>query len=85
MTSEEHNVLESISSTFYEQLLRQYFCARKLQSQTVTREKLCKTLLYEKDKFKQLLCQYICAKKIQNQAVIRGKPQKTLSQKSCCW
>jgi hypothetical protein len=55
MTSEEHNVLESISSTFYEQLLRQYFCARKLQSQTVTREKLCKTLLYEKDKLKMLM------------------------------
>jgi hypothetical protein len=39
----------SISSTFYEQLLRQYSCAKKLQSQTVTREKLlCKTLSYKK-------------------------------------
>jgi hypothetical protein len=38
----------SISSIFYEQLLRQYYCAQKLQSQTVTREKLGKTLSYNK-------------------------------------
>jgi len=38
----------AISSTFYERLLRQYFCAKKLQSQKVTREKLRKALLYEK-------------------------------------
>jgi hypothetical protein len=36
--------LKSISSTFYEQLLRQYSCAKKLQSPIVAREKLCKTL-----------------------------------------
>jgi hypothetical protein len=35
-------------STFYVQLLRQYYFAKKLQSQTVIREKLCKALLYEK-------------------------------------
>jgi len=29
-----------ISSTFYEHLLRRYFCAKKMQSQNVTREKL---------------------------------------------
>jgi len=43
----------SISSTFYEHLLRQYFYAnisapKKLQSQYVTREKLRKALLYKK-------------------------------------
>jgi len=32
---------ESISSTFYDQLWRQHSCANKLQSQTLTREKLC--------------------------------------------
>jgi len=39
---------KSISSTFYEQLLRQYFCTKKLKSQIVTREKQQKTLLYKK-------------------------------------
>jgi len=34
----------SISKTFYEQLLHQYFYVKKLQCQTVSREKL----LYEK-------------------------------------
>jgi hypothetical protein len=38
----------SIPSTFYAWLLRQYFCAKKLQRQNVSREKLCKALLYEK-------------------------------------
>jgi len=38
----------TISSTFYEQLLRRYSFAKKLQSQTVTREKLCESLSYEK-------------------------------------
>jgi hypothetical protein len=33
-----------ISSTFYEQLLRQYSVDKKLQSQTISREKLDKTL-----------------------------------------
>ncbi len=34
--------------TFYDQLLCQYFCAQKLQSQNVTREKLHKTLSHKK-------------------------------------
>ena len=35
----------SISSTFYEQLLRQYLCAEKLQSQTAsTKSFLCKNI-----------------------------------------
>jgi len=38
----------SISSTFYAQLLQQYFCAKKLQSQNVTKEKLREALSYEK-------------------------------------
>jgi len=40
-------LLGSISSTFYSRLLWQYFWAKKLQSQNVTREKLCKALLYK--------------------------------------
>jgi hypothetical protein len=35
--------------------LRQYPFAKKLQSQTVSREKLCKTLLYEKAASKLLV------------------------------
>jgi hypothetical protein len=37
-----------ISSTFYERLFADIFCAKKLQSQNVTREKLHKALLYKK-------------------------------------
>jgi len=37
-----------ISPAFYEQLLRQYSFAKKLQRQIEIREKLCKTLSYEK-------------------------------------
>jgi len=36
--------MKSISSAFYKQLLGRYFCTKKLQSHTVTREKLRKTL-----------------------------------------
>jgi len=43
----EGNLL-SISSKFYKQFLRQYSCAKKSQSQTITREKLHKALLYKK-------------------------------------
>ena len=39
--------LVSISSTFYTCLLHQYFCAKKSQSQNVTREKLRKALSYK--------------------------------------
>jgi len=42
------STLKTISSTFYKQLLHRYSCAKKLQSQTVAREKLRKTLAYEK-------------------------------------
>jgi len=38
----------SISSTFYEQLLHWYSCTKKLQSQTVIREKLSKALCMKK-------------------------------------
>jgi len=48
-------VVLSISSTFYEQLLGQYFCAKKLQSQTVIREKHFKTLLFKKAAHKLLM------------------------------
>jgi len=37
-----------VSSTFYDQLLRQHSFAKKLQSQTVIREKLYKALLCSK-------------------------------------
>jgi len=37
------------------QLLRQYSCAKKLQSKTVTREKLHKTLSYKKGESKMLM------------------------------
>ncbi len=50
--------LGSKSSTFYEQLLRQYSCAKKLQSQTVIiviRENLHITLLYKKGIPKMLM------------------------------
>jgi len=40
----------SISSTFEVQLLRQYFSAKKLQSQKVNKEKLRKALSYKKTK-----------------------------------
>jgi hypothetical protein len=44
-----------ISPTFYEQLLRQFSFNKKLQSQTVNRGKLCKTLSYKKDGHKMLV------------------------------
>jgi len=45
----------SISPTFYEQLLCQYSLAKNLQSQTVSREMLQKTLLYKKAGHKMLV------------------------------
>ncbi len=45
----------SISSTFYEQLLCQYSCAKKVQSQTVIREKVLKALSNEKGLHKMLM------------------------------
>jgi hypothetical protein len=47
--------LMSISSTFYEQLLRQYSFAKIIQSQTVLREKLSKALSYKKGMPKMLI------------------------------
>ncbi len=47
--------LVSISSTFYKKLLRHYLCTKKLQSQNVTKEKLCIALLYEKLSNKMLM------------------------------
>jgi hypothetical protein len=47
--------LVSISLTFYEQLLCQCSWAKKLQSQTVTREKLCIIRMYEKVVHKMLI------------------------------
>jgi hypothetical protein len=47
--------LESILSTFYEQLLCQYSCNKKLQSQNIPREKLCKRLSYKKGASKMLM------------------------------
>ncbi len=47
--------LWSISSIFYEELLRQSFCPTKLQSQTVTREKLHKALSVKNGLSKMLM------------------------------
>jgi len=46
---------ESISLTFYKQLLRQYYYDKKLQSQTLSRETLRKTLAYKKSAHKILV------------------------------
>ena len=45
----------SISATFYVQLLRQYSFAKKIKTQTVSREKLFETLLFEKASRKMLV------------------------------
>jgi len=45
----------SISSTFYERQLRQYFWAKKFQSQNITSEKLRKVLFYKKFELKMLM------------------------------
>jgi len=51
-SSNKHNrnclLKVSISSTFNARILCQYFCAKKLQCQNVTRVNLCKTVSYEK-------------------------------------
>jgi hypothetical protein len=52
--------LWSISSTFYEQLLRKNFCAQKLHSQNVTREKLLKRLSYKRGAHKTLVKLTLC-------------------------
>jgi len=44
-----------ISATFYEQLLRRYSFAKKLQNQTVIREKLLEGLSHKKIVCKMLL------------------------------
>jgi len=45
----------SISSAFHAHILRQYFCAKKLHSQNVTREKLCEAHSYKKRSSKMLM------------------------------
>jgi len=47
--------LVSILSTFYARLLCQYFCAKKMQSLDIIREKLRKSLLYKKMARKMLM------------------------------
>jgi len=49
------NHLHSISPAFYEKLLCKNSFAKKLQSQTVIREKLCKKLLHKKAAHKMLI------------------------------
>ena len=44
----------SFSPTFYEQILRQYSLAKKLQSRSVIREKLGKVLSHEKKHMKNV-------------------------------
>ncbi len=45
----------TISPTFYTQFLCQYFCSKKLQSQSVNWEKLQKSFLYKKSACKMLV------------------------------
>jgi len=47
--------LVSISSTFYAPHLRQYFSAKKFQSQNIIRETLGKALSFEKFAHKMLM------------------------------
>jgi len=47
--------LVSILSTFYVRLLCPYFCAKKLKSLNVPREKMLEVLWYEKFKRKMLM------------------------------
>jgi hypothetical protein len=47
-TKKTTDILVSISPTFYEQHLHQNPFAKKLQTQTVSTQKLCKKLWYEK-------------------------------------
>jgi len=54
-TGDVKNEQVSIAPTFNEQLLRQYFCTKKLQIQNVTIEKLFEALLYEKFWHKMLM------------------------------
>jgi hypothetical protein len=44
-----------VSPTFYEQFLCRYYFAKKLQSKTVTREKLCKNHFVQKAARKMLV------------------------------
>jgi len=48
-------IVDFINILQYEQLLRQYSFDKKLESQTVIREKLCKALSYEKGSSKVLM------------------------------
>jgi len=47
--------LESISTTFYEQIFADYLLPTKLQTQTVSADKFRKTLLYKNDARKMLV------------------------------
>jgi len=47
--------LKSISSGFYDLLLHRYSCTKKLQSQILTWEKLCRTLTFKKGASKMLI------------------------------
>jgi len=53
-----HRIVRTVVSfinIYNEQLLRPYSCAKKLQSQNVTREKLHKTLFHKKGDWKMLM------------------------------
>ena len=52
--SSNHSLVRSISPTFYEQLLHQFPFAKKIQTWTLIREKLLKTLLYGKTDLKNV-------------------------------
>ena len=67
----------SISSTFYKQLLLQYSCAEKLQSQTASIKSFWRKNIDAKAGCK--MRQYSFAKKIQSQTVSTNKLLKTLS------
>jgi hypothetical protein len=48
-------ILESISPTYYVQLLRRYICAKKVQTLNLSTKKLCAKLSYEKAVHKMLV------------------------------
>jgi hypothetical protein len=66
LRTQKEPLLQSISSTFYEQLLDKYFCTQKLQSQTVTREKLS----YEKCESKILIKLIPCCQTLKYRSFI---------------
>jgi len=65
--------LQSITTTFYEQFLPRYSYTKKLWSQIVIREKLCKTLMYGKVERKMLMKMTPCCRRCRDVVVFVDK------------